>query len=219
MKLSCLFVVFALILSLNSLQIIWNSSTRAELLKFVDQQRLAQGPDGSYDIKDSHDFVYKALSKELFIGNVYLRVYNDQPDFEISEPETFCLALIDFISYLVHNLCEVASHKVEDANHNVENANHNVEDANDNVEDTSKASEDTSEAVGESVNEQRVVDNSGTMSEEHSVGKEELELIKSLHSALTSLQVNSLLLYFVVKCFLFDISEYFCLLCAEPSDE
>ncbi|XP_027917941.1 dnaJ homolog subfamily C GRV2 isoform X1 [Vigna unguiculata] len=174
--------------NLESPEIIWNSSTRAELLKFVDQQRLAQGPDGSYDIKDSHDFVYKALSKELFIGNVYLRVYNDQPDFEISEPETFCLALIDFISYLVHNLCEVASHKVEDANHNVENANHNVEDANDNVEDTSKASEDTSEAVGESVNEQRVVDNSGTMSEEHSVGKEELELIKSLHSALTSLQ-------------------------------
>jgi len=196
-----------LIVSLHTLQIIWNSSTRAELLKFVDQQRSSQGPDGSYDINDSHDFVYKALSRELFIGNVYLRVYNDQPDFEISEPETFCLALIDFISYLVHNQCEVASHKVEDAshkvedashkvgvaNHSVEDANHNVEDANHNVEDTSKTSEDAREAVEESVNEQHVL--------EQSAGKEELELIKSLHSALTSLQVNSLLLYCVVKCF------------------
>ena len=192
-----------LILSLNTLQIIWNSSTRAELLKFVDQQRSAQGPDGSYDIKDSHNFVYKALSRELFIGNVYLRVYNDQPDFEISEPETFCLALIDFISYLVHNQCEVASHNVEDANRNVEDANHNVEDANHivedayhNVEDTSKTSEDTLEAVDESVKEQHAHDNSGTMSEEQSVGKEEFELIKSLHSALTSLQVNSY--YFIL---------------------
>ncbi|KHN10408.1 DnaJ like subfamily C member 13 [Glycine soja] len=157
--------------NLESPEIIWNSSTRAELLKFVDQQRAAQGPDGSYDIKDSHDFVYKALSRELFIGNVYLRVYNDQPDFEISEPETFCLALIDFISYLVHNQC------VEDAGHKVEGTSSFFE-----------TFEHTSEAVDGSVNEQQVLENSGTMSEEQSLGKEELELIKNLRSALTSLQ-------------------------------
>lgn len=63
----------------------------------MDQQRASQGPDGSYDLKESHAFVYEALSKELFVGNVYLRVYNDQPDFEISEPEAFCFALVDFI--------------------------------------------------------------------------------------------------------------------------
>lgn len=85
------------------LQIIWNSSTRAELLKFVDEQRASLSHDGSSDLKDSHSFVYEALSKELYIGNVYLRVYNDQPDFEITEPENFCLALVDFISVLVHN--------------------------------------------------------------------------------------------------------------------
>lgn len=141
----------------------------------MDQQRAAQGPDGSYDIKDSHDFVYKSLSKELFIGNVYLRVYNDQPDFEISEPEAFCIALIDFISFLVHNQF------VEDADHN--------------VEDTAKfiqTSELPSEAVDGLVNEHHVLDNSGTMSDEQFVGKEEPELVKNLRSALTSLQVNCL---------------------------
>ncbi|XAR66965.1 hypothetical protein NMG60_11013364, partial [Bertholletia excelsa] len=89
--------------NLESPEIIWNSSTRLELLKFVDQQRANQGPDGSCDLKDSQSFVYEALSSELFVGNVYLRVYNDQPDSEISEPEAFCCALIKFIECLVHS--------------------------------------------------------------------------------------------------------------------
>ncbi|XP_021751331.1 dnaJ homolog subfamily C GRV2-like isoform X1 [Chenopodium quinoa] len=88
--------------NLESPEIIWNSSTRSELLKFVEEQRTSQGPDGSYDLKDSHEFTYTSLSKELCVGNVYLRVYNDQPDFEISEPEGFCIALVDFIYSIVH---------------------------------------------------------------------------------------------------------------------
>jgi DnaJ family protein C protein 13 len=83
-------------------QIIWNSATRSELLNFVDEQRACQCPDGSYDLKNAQSFSYDALSKEVFVGNVYLKVYNDQPDSEISEPESFCNALIDFISSLVH---------------------------------------------------------------------------------------------------------------------
>lgn len=83
-------------------EIIWNSSTRAELLMFVEEQRSCQGADGSYDLNDSQAFAYDSLSKELCVGNVYLRVYNDQPDFEISEPEAFCIALVDYISSLIH---------------------------------------------------------------------------------------------------------------------
>ncbi|CAH9079869.1 unnamed protein product [Cuscuta europaea] len=89
--------------NLENPEIIWNSSTRAELLKFVDQQRASQLPDGSYDLKDSQSFAYEILSKELFVGNVYLRVYNDQPDYEVSEPEAFSVALVDFISCLVRS--------------------------------------------------------------------------------------------------------------------
>lgn len=32
---------------------------------------------------------------------MYLRVYNNQPDYDISEPEAFCAALLRFISELV----------------------------------------------------------------------------------------------------------------------
>ena len=43
--------------NLESLEIIRNSSTPVELLRFVDQQWASQGPDGSYEVKDSNSFV------------------------------------------------------------------------------------------------------------------------------------------------------------------
>ena len=89
--------------NLESLEIIWNSPIQAELLRFVDLQRASQGPDGSYEVKDSHSFVYKALLKELYVGNAYLRANNDQPNFEISEPEAFYDVLLGFISFLIRN--------------------------------------------------------------------------------------------------------------------
>lgn len=143
----------------------------------MDEQRASQGSDGSYDIKDSYDFIYKALSRELFIGNVYLRVYNDQPDFEISEAESFCVALIDFISYLVHN-------------QNVGDADvHNVVDSSTSDIQTAKHQ---SETVDDGyVNDQHVQENSTTASDGQVAEKEELELVKNLRAALTSLQVNT----------------------------
>ncbi|XP_037497273.1 dnaJ homolog subfamily C GRV2 isoform X2 [Jatropha curcas] len=159
--------------NLESPEIIWNSSTRAELLKFVDQQRASMGPDGSYDITDSQTFKYKALSKELFIGNVYLRVYNDQPDFEISEPEGFCVALIDFISFLVRNQFGAES---EDAENKL---------------NSSSSSPDTSEiqnSDAEVSENGQVPHDSLAVSDEKSTDKEELKPVKNLKLGLTSLK-------------------------------
>ncbi|KAJ3681674.1 hypothetical protein LUZ60_014247 [Juncus effusus] len=86
--------------NLESPEIIWNSSTRGELLNFIESQRSTQRPDGSYDLTPSFSFSYQSLSKELHIGNVYLRVYNNQPDYDVSEPEGFCVALLGFVSEL-----------------------------------------------------------------------------------------------------------------------
>ncbi|XP_050212529.1 dnaJ homolog subfamily C GRV2 isoform X2 [Mercurialis annua] len=158
--------------NLESPEIIWNSSTRAELLKFVDQQRASQGPDGSYDLKDSQMFFYDALSKELFVGNVYLRVYNDQPEFEISEPEAFCVALIDFVSFLVRNQFAVGS----DAQNKLDSRSPSVD-----------SSEILNSTVDESFNGD-MSDNSSGGSDEKSTDKEELELVKNLKLGLTSLK-------------------------------
>ncbi|KAL0340487.1 UNVERIFIED_CONTAM: DnaJsubfamily C GRV2 [Sesamum radiatum] len=140
-------------------QIIWNSSTRAELLKFVEEQRASLSHDGSYDLKDSHSFVYEALSKELYIGNVYLRVYNDQPDFEITEPEDFCLALVDFISHLVHNAPAASM-------------------------DTHVNGDVTTDASAE----QHSSDDSSASLDGKSSEREDLELVKNLQYGLLSLQ-------------------------------
>lgn len=159
--------------NLESPEIIWNSSTRAELLKFVDQQRASQGPDGSYEVKDSHSFAYKALSKELYVGNVYLRVYNDQPDFEISEPEAFCVALLGFISFLVHN--QGAAVSDDQGTLNLDGSSFN----------TSEVQTDTADG---SVTVQNVSDDSLVVSDGKVTTDENSELVKNLQFGLTSLQ-------------------------------
>ncbi|KAL5729405.1 DnaJ subfamily C grv2 [Ranunculus cassubicifolius] len=146
--------------NLESPEIIWNSSTRAELLKFVDDQRSSQGPDGSYDLGESQAFTYEALSKELHVGNVYLRVYNDQPDYEISEPEAFCVALLDFISSLLHNQF---------------GTEHEVENQSDSMDSTLESSELQNGTVDGGENQQVE-------------SKEDSILVKNLQMGLTSLQ-------------------------------
>lgn len=144
--------------NLESPEIIWNSYTRAELLKFVEEQSAGLRQDGSCDLKDSHSFVYEAISKELYIGNVYLRVYNDQPDSEITEPESFCLSLVDFISHLVHNAPVT-----------------NVD---------SQVNGDTPESSVE----HPASDDSSTSVDEKPTDREEFDLIKNLQYGLISLQ-------------------------------
>ncbi|CAI0543147.1 unnamed protein product [Linum tenue] len=161
--------------NLESPEIIWNSSTRGELLKFVDHQRASADPDGSYDLKDSHAFSYDALSKELFVGNVYLRVYNDQPDSEISEPEVFCVALVDFISGLVNSQTGSVS---------------DVEKELSPSSSSREASEIQDSLADESLNGQHVPVESASapVSDEKSTDKEETTLVKNLRFALTSLK-------------------------------
>lgn len=150
------------------MQIIWNTSTRAELLKFVDQQRASQDPNGSYDLKDSHSFAYEALSKELFVGNVYLSVYNDQPDYETSEPEVFCVSLVDFISCLVRSDVAVGS----------------------DIPSTTGTSDFQNDTTNGPYNEEQLFNDPSTPSDVKQMKKEENELVKKLQFALIALQVH-----------------------------
>jgi DnaJ homolog subfamily C member 13 len=156
------------------LQIIWNSSTRGELLKFVDQQRASQGPDGSYDLTESHSFTYEALSKELNVGNVYLRVYNNQPDFEISDQEEFCIALLKFIVELVLQWNSI----------NLETIHQHGS--------VTEASMSGNDEVSDSTIEGKMDNSSGKQSTDG-----DSEVIINLQSGLTSLQVLLLKKYFL----------------------
>lgn len=170
--------------------------TRAELLKYVDQQRESQGPDGSYDLKDSQVFVYEALSKELFVGNVYLRVYNDQPDFEISEPEAFCVALIEFISHQVRNRCATSfdsQDEVNDSGSSPEAFEHPNETAHVSSNKKHETSENHSEVAAASLDEQKISDDSLEVSDGQVANKEKFDVFKNLQSGLISLKVHILL--------------------------
>ena len=57
---------------------------------FLDQ---GESEDSSYGL----DFVYDVLKEELVIGEVYVRVYNDQPTFVLEDAKGFATALLDFI--------------------------------------------------------------------------------------------------------------------------
>ena len=157
-------------------QIIWNSTTRGELLKFVDQQRASQGTDGSYDLTESQSFTYESLSKELNVGNVYLRVYNNQPDFEISDQEEFCIALLKFIAKLVQQWNSI-----------------NLEENTMHQHVSLDASTSENFKVGDSTDEGKMDGSSGKQS---TGTDEDSKVITNLQSGLTSLQVLLLKEYF-----------------------
>ncbi|XP_074269468.1 dnaJ homolog subfamily C GRV2 [Silene latifolia] len=156
--------------NMESPEIIWNSSTRAELLKFVEEQRASEGHDGSYELNNSLEFTYESLSKELCVGNVYLRVYNDQPDFEISEPEGFCVALVDFISALIHGLKQAGSFQTNEI----------LSDSRDEVTESP-------DAVGVQSNGQQINHDDASVAFEKTT-KEENSMLKNLRFALNSLK-------------------------------
>lgn len=125
-------------------------------------------------MKETHEFAYKALSKELFVGQVYLRVYNDQPDFEISEPELFCVALVEFIASLVHTESGEDSDVLSKA-------------------ESGGPSSETSDLQVDSTDEQidgDIYSESLAVSDKPVGDREELHLVKNLRFGLTSLKVS-----------------------------
>ncbi|XP_046397209.1 dnaJ homolog subfamily C member 13 [Ischnura elegans] len=81
--------------------LIWNNGTRAELGEHLEEQgkRSWGGSEGGGDhalLADS-SFKYSAHSKELLVGEVFLRIYNEQPTFPIENPKGLTIDLLEFI--------------------------------------------------------------------------------------------------------------------------
>lgn len=52
-------------------------------------------------------FKFAALGQELVVAGVFVRVYNEQPNFPVADPATFCKGLVTFIH--AHMKPEVSS--------------------------------------------------------------------------------------------------------------
>ncbi|XP_060515817.1 dnaJ homolog subfamily C member 13 [Cylas formicarius] len=74
--------------------LIWDNGTRAELVDFLESQ-LAVRDD--FDLNIGSDFKYSAHKEELKIGGIFIRIYNEQPMFQIKEPKNL---VVDILAYL-----------------------------------------------------------------------------------------------------------------------
>jgi DnaJ family protein C protein 13 len=61
--------------------LLWDNGTRAELCEFLDQQ--CHEGTGSSDPSCGIEFVYTAHRKELVVGEIFVRIYNQQPTYTI----------------------------------------------------------------------------------------------------------------------------------------
>eukprot|EP00850_Spirogloea_muscicola_P013506 SM000092S24474 [mRNA] locus=s92:75259:82133:- [translate_table: standard] len=94
-------------------EVIWNTATRAELAKMVEQERERPDQDGTYPLEAGTTFRFKVLDEELYLGHVYVRVYNEQPDFEVSKPGEFCSALLEFLGSTLKILLKLGEAPLE----------------------------------------------------------------------------------------------------------
>uniref|UniRef100_A0A8C7UW68 J domain-containing protein n=1 Tax=Oncorhynchus mykiss TaxID=8022 RepID=A0A8C7UW68_ONCMY len=101
--------------------LIWNNGTRAELLEFLEAQQEANIRRGDNDKSFGSEFVFSDHGKELIVGEVFVRVYNEQPAYPLEYPKAFAASLLDYVGsqaqYLTTLLAMSQSNKVESQQH------------------------------------------------------------------------------------------------------
>ena len=78
--------------------LIWEQLHRQELADFLDRQKqiVLRNPD-EVDPAAWSSFQFSALEKELIIGPVFVRVFNEQPQFALPDSAGFLKSLLDYL--------------------------------------------------------------------------------------------------------------------------
>lgn len=77
--------------------LIWDNATRAELTEFLEAQQLRKIKTGDCDTSFGARFTFSVFSEELIVGEIFVRIYNEQPLFPLEAPLKFAADLIDFL--------------------------------------------------------------------------------------------------------------------------
>ncbi|XP_033101582.1 dnaJ homolog subfamily C member 13-like isoform X2 [Anneissia japonica] len=94
--------------------LIWDNSTRAELMEYSHRQQTSK-----HDVTNEEmgaDFVFSAHSKELVIGEIFVRVFNEQPAFPLEDAKGFTVSLLDYLGSMaqyLHSLMALTSKDVD----------------------------------------------------------------------------------------------------------
>lgn len=81
--------------SAETVTIVWNSATRAELESHLDKALAIEPGEDGYDLERHAEFIFDALKDELVVGGVYLRVYNQRPQ-PLANPVAFAGTTVKF---------------------------------------------------------------------------------------------------------------------------
>uniref|UniRef100_A0A834R1S3 DnaJ -like protein subfamily C member 13 n=1 Tax=Sarcoptes scabiei TaxID=52283 RepID=A0A834R1S3_SARSC len=77
---------------------IWNNSSRSELLSYIKEQEKELLRSGvCMDESFGSQFIYSSHKNELIIGDIFVRIYNKQPNYPLNNVEKFVLSLLDNI--------------------------------------------------------------------------------------------------------------------------
>jgi DnaJ family protein C protein 13 len=68
--------------NVESPYLIWDNGTRAELTEFLENERTSSVRRGVCDPSFGSEFKFTAHKDELIVGNIFVRIYNQQPMFQ-----------------------------------------------------------------------------------------------------------------------------------------
>uniref|UniRef100_A0A8C7E5M7 DnaJ heat shock protein family (Hsp40) member C13 n=1 Tax=Naja naja TaxID=35670 RepID=A0A8C7E5M7_NAJNA len=101
--------------------LIWNNRTRVELLEFLESQQESMIKTGECDKSYGSEFVFSDHAKELIVGEIFVRIYNEVPTFQLELPKAFAASLLDYIgsqAQYLHTLMAITqTGKVESNQH------------------------------------------------------------------------------------------------------
>ncbi|CAB3992239.1 dnaJ homolog subfamily C member 13-like [Paramuricea clavata] len=90
--------------------LIWDNGTRGEIMKYLGEEQERKISTGECDPSFGADFVFSVFEKELIIGEIFVRVYNDQPSYPLENPKKFASDLLNFIgnqAQYLHSLLQL----------------------------------------------------------------------------------------------------------------
>ncbi|CBY31673.1 unnamed protein product [Oikopleura dioica] len=78
--------------------LIWEGMARNELADFLEKERDTALKDASeVDLSRMANFKISAHSEELIVHGVFVRVFNEQPQFKLPDPEGYLKSLLDYL--------------------------------------------------------------------------------------------------------------------------
>ncbi|XP_033727987.1 dnaJ homolog subfamily C member 13-like [Pecten maximus] len=77
--------------------LIWDNATRAQLCEYLTDQQQNVVRTGEIDPDYGSTFVFEIHAKELIVGEIFVRIYNEQPTFPLDNPKGFTIDLLDFL--------------------------------------------------------------------------------------------------------------------------